>query len=259
MLRRNARSGSPGRSPPSPLACYRFGRGCRGAWRRSRRSSPSSSASIMRPASSTSSPPCERVRPPMARRSRATSWASTCALARAMRGPRRKRTSSTVSLLSDGPEQNRFAAVLPRLEPREPAGRLRPHRHRRSRIKTISLLGPNLASVRFLRETRKGDETTHLALDRHHHLRGAARRQGLDQRPAREPDRLSGLRVPRRSGGAAVSRASPALRAVLAVLTLCPHGTPRLRPAAARRPAFAMPACPPLSSTTRSTSSRSTA
>ena len=27
------------------------------------------------------------------------------------------------------------------------------------RIKTISLLGPNLASVRFLRETRKGDET----------------------------------------------------------------------------------------------------
>jgi type IV secretion system protein VirB8 len=65
----------------------------------------------------------------------------------------------TVSLLSDGPEQNRFAAYYRGSNPESPQVAYGRTGVAEVRIKTISLLGPNLASVRFLRETRKGDET----------------------------------------------------------------------------------------------------
>lgn len=65
----------------------------------------------------------------------------------------------TVSLLSDGSEQNRFAAFFRGSNPESPQVAYGRSGIAEIRIKTISLLGPNLASVRFLRETRKGDET----------------------------------------------------------------------------------------------------
>src|SRR3954464_14986696 len=65
----------------------------------------------------------------------------------------------TVSLLSDGSEQTRFAAFYRGPTPETPKVAYARPGLAEVRIKTISLLGPNLASVRFLRETRKGDET----------------------------------------------------------------------------------------------------
>lgn len=65
----------------------------------------------------------------------------------------------TVSLLSGGPEQNRFAAFYRGSNPDSPQVAYGRSGIAEVRIKTISLLGPNLASVRFLRESRKGDET----------------------------------------------------------------------------------------------------
>lgn len=65
----------------------------------------------------------------------------------------------TVSLLSEGPEQNRFAALFRGSNPESPQVVYGRSGIAEIRIKTISLLGPNLASVRFLRETRKGEET----------------------------------------------------------------------------------------------------
>lgn len=65
----------------------------------------------------------------------------------------------TVSLLSNGPEQNRFVAYFRGSNPDSPQVAYGRSGIAETKIKTISLLGPNLASVRFLRETRKGEET----------------------------------------------------------------------------------------------------
>lgn len=65
----------------------------------------------------------------------------------------------TVSLLSDGSEQNRFAAFFRGSNPESPQVAYGRSGVAEVRIKTISLLGPNLASVRYSRETRKGEET----------------------------------------------------------------------------------------------------
>jgi type IV secretion system protein VirB8 len=65
----------------------------------------------------------------------------------------------TVSLLSDGAEQARFAAYFRGSNPESPQVAYGRSGTAEVRIKTISLLGPSLASVRFLRETRKGEET----------------------------------------------------------------------------------------------------
>lgn len=65
----------------------------------------------------------------------------------------------TVSLLSEGPEQARFAAFFRGSNPESPQVAYGRSAIAEVGIKTISLLGPNLASVRFQRETRKGDET----------------------------------------------------------------------------------------------------
>lgn len=65
----------------------------------------------------------------------------------------------TVSLLSDRTEQARFTAYFRGSNPESPQVSFGRTGTAEIRIKTISLLGPNLASVRFLRETRKGDET----------------------------------------------------------------------------------------------------
>lgn len=64
----------------------------------------------------------------------------------------------TVSLLSDGPEQGRFAAFFKGSNAESPQVAYGRAGVAEVRIKTISLLGPNLGSVRFLRETRRGDE-----------------------------------------------------------------------------------------------------
>lgn len=65
----------------------------------------------------------------------------------------------TVSLLSSTAEQNRFSAYFRGSNPESPQVAYGRSGVAETRIKTISLLGPNLASVRFLRETRKGDDT----------------------------------------------------------------------------------------------------
>jgi type IV secretion system protein VirB8 len=73
--------------------------------------------------------------------------------------PEAEANFKTVSLLSDGSEQTRFAALYRGSNPESPQVAYGRTGVAEVRIKTISLLGPNLASVRFLRETRKGDET----------------------------------------------------------------------------------------------------
>jgi type IV secretion system protein VirB8 len=65
----------------------------------------------------------------------------------------------TVSLFSSGPEQQRFADLYRGSNPESPQVALGRVGLAEIRVKTIALLGPNLASVRFLRETRRGDET----------------------------------------------------------------------------------------------------
>ena len=64
----------------------------------------------------------------------------------------------TVSLLSDAAEQQRFAAFFRGSNAESPQVAYGRTGVAVIRIKTISLLGPKLASVRFLRETRRGDE-----------------------------------------------------------------------------------------------------
>ena len=164
----------------------------------------------------------------------------------------------TVSLLSDGPEQARFAAYFRGSNPDSPQVA-----HGRSgtaevRIKTISLLGPNLASVRFLRETRKGEETrtTHWIATITFEVRPDAKVSTSDRLVNPIGFLVSEYRAD--PGGAAVSPASPALRAVLAVITLtCPSRQRRSRRSSSRRPAFGTRVSA-LSSTTRSTWSKST-
>lgn len=65
----------------------------------------------------------------------------------------------TVSLLSSGAEQQRFADLYRGSNPESPQVALGRSGLAEVRVKTIALLGPNLASVRYLRETRRGDET----------------------------------------------------------------------------------------------------
>ena len=64
----------------------------------------------------------------------------------------------TVSLLSGGAEQARYAAVARGSNPESPQVVLGRSGSAEVRIKAISLIGPRLASVRYLRETRRGDE-----------------------------------------------------------------------------------------------------
>ena len=64
----------------------------------------------------------------------------------------------TVSLLSGQGEQQRFAAYYRGSNPESPQVLYGRTGVAEVRIKTISLLGPGLASVRYLRETRKGEE-----------------------------------------------------------------------------------------------------
>lgn len=65
----------------------------------------------------------------------------------------------TVSLLSTGPEQARFASLYRGSNPESPQVAFGQAGVATIRIKAISLLGPHLASVRYLRESRRGDET----------------------------------------------------------------------------------------------------
>ncbi|KIU27263.1 conjugal transfer protein TraJ [Methylobacterium radiotolerans] len=65
----------------------------------------------------------------------------------------------TVSLLSSGPEQVRFATLYKGSNPESPQVAFGRSGIAEIRIKAISLLGPHLASVRYLRESRRGDET----------------------------------------------------------------------------------------------------
>lgn len=64
----------------------------------------------------------------------------------------------TVSLLSHGPEQARFASVYRGSNPESPQIAYGRSGVAEVRVKAISLLGPRLASVRYLREVRRGDE-----------------------------------------------------------------------------------------------------
>jgi type IV secretion system protein VirB8 len=64
----------------------------------------------------------------------------------------------TVSLLSGQGEQQRFAAYYRGSNPESPQVVYGRSGVAEVRIKTISLLGPGLASVRYLRETRKGED-----------------------------------------------------------------------------------------------------
>jgi type IV secretion system protein VirB8 len=63
-----------------------------------------------------------------------------------------------VSLLSSPGEQQRFAQVYRGSNPESPQVAYGRTGLAEVRIKTISLLGPNLASVRYLRDVRRGDE-----------------------------------------------------------------------------------------------------
>ena len=65
----------------------------------------------------------------------------------------------TVALLSSQPEQARFAALYRGSNPESPQVLHGRFGVAEIRIKAISLLADNLASVRFLKESRKGDET----------------------------------------------------------------------------------------------------
>lgn len=65
----------------------------------------------------------------------------------------------TVSLLSSAPEQVRFATLYKGSNPESPQVTFGRSGIAEIRIKAISLLGPHLASVRYLRESRRGDET----------------------------------------------------------------------------------------------------
>ena len=69
----------------------------------------------------------------------------------------------TVSLLSTTAEQQRFAHIYKGSNPESPQVAYGRTGLAEVRIKAISLLGPNLASVRYLRDVRRGDEmkTTH--------------------------------------------------------------------------------------------------
>jgi type IV secretion system protein VirB8 len=69
----------------------------------------------------------------------------------------------TASLLSTPGEQGRFAAHYRGSNPQSPQVLHGSQGVAEIRIKTISLLGPNLASVRYLREARRGDalDTSH--------------------------------------------------------------------------------------------------
>lgn len=64
----------------------------------------------------------------------------------------------TVSLLSSQPEQARFSAVYRGANAENPQVAFGQSGVAEVRIKAISLLGPRLASVRYQRETRRGDE-----------------------------------------------------------------------------------------------------
>lgn len=68
-------------------------------------------------------------------------------------------TFQTVALLSSQAEQARFAAVYRGSNPESPQVLHGRFGVAEVRIKAISLLADNLASVRFLQESRKGDET----------------------------------------------------------------------------------------------------
>ena len=65
----------------------------------------------------------------------------------------------TISLLSTQSEQARFSTLYRGSNPDSPQVAYGRNGVAEIRIKAISLLGPNLASVRYLRETRRGDET----------------------------------------------------------------------------------------------------
>ncbi|WP_363351684.1 virB8 family protein [Methylocystis echinoides] len=65
----------------------------------------------------------------------------------------------TVSLLSTQTEQERFAHLYRGSNPESPQAAYGRSGLAEIRIKAISLLGPTLASVRYLREVRHGDET----------------------------------------------------------------------------------------------------
>ncbi|HEV2603760.1 MAG TPA: virB8 family protein [Microvirga sp.] len=62
------------------------------------------------------------------------------------------------SLLSTAGEQQRFAAYFRGSNPESPQVTLGRYGIAEVRIKTISMIGPNLASVRFVREVRRGEE-----------------------------------------------------------------------------------------------------
>ena len=64
----------------------------------------------------------------------------------------------TISLLSTQSEQTRFSSLYRGSNPDSPQVAYGRSGVAEIRIKAISLLGPNLASVRFMRETRRGDE-----------------------------------------------------------------------------------------------------
>ncbi len=64
----------------------------------------------------------------------------------------------TVSLLSSQAEQVRFSALYRGSDAENPQVAFGQSGVAEVRIKAISLLGPRLASVRYLRETRRGDE-----------------------------------------------------------------------------------------------------
>lgn len=64
----------------------------------------------------------------------------------------------TASLLSTTGEQQRFAAYFRGSNPESPQVLYGRASVAEIRVKTISLLGPGLASVRFMREVRRGDE-----------------------------------------------------------------------------------------------------
>ena len=115
----------------------------------------------------------------------------------------------TISLLSTQSEQTRFSSLYRGSNPDSPQVAYGRSGVAEIRIKAISLLGPNLASVRFLRETRRGDEDQALALDRD--ARFFLREEGDDLffRSPDQPARFSRLGIPIRSGDRAmIGRAS---------------------------------------------------
>jgi type IV secretion system protein VirB8 len=72
--------------------------------------------------------------------------------------PEAEASFRTASLLSTASEQQRFATYFRGSNPESPQVTYGRHGVAEVRIKTISLLGPNLASVRFVREVRRGED-----------------------------------------------------------------------------------------------------